>query len=169
MSRLSCRRPRASAPRGNASSCLRFTLQLVLAAALALALAPAAEARAQVFRVSGDPGGSVETRIALVEQLRASRTRVEIVGGCWSACTMFLSLPDACVSRSAQLGFHGPSSETYGIGLTPERFDYYSRLMAAYYPEPLRSWFLTEGRHITVGFTRFRGAELIGMGIRECR
>ncbi|MCR8723857.1 hypothetical protein [Frigidibacter sp. ROC022] len=126
------------------------------------------QARAEVYRVSGDPGGPVETRVALVEQLRASHARVEIVGGCWSACTMFLSLPNVCVARSARLGFHGPSSGIPGIGLAPERFDYYSRLMAAYYPEPLRSWFLAEGRHITVGFTRLRGAQLIRMGIREC-
>lgn len=121
-----------------------------------------------VYRVTNDPGGPVLDRMALVEKLRASRTRVEITGGCWSSCTLFLGLADACVSRRARLGFHGPSSPIHGVALAPDQFERYSRLMASYYPEPLRSWFLREGRNVTVGFTKFRGIDLIRLGIPEC-
>jgi len=165
MSRHPCRGTRAHWRRGPG--------KFVLSAAVALAaLAPPAPAGAQaaraVYRVAGDPGGPVEDRIALIERLRASGTRVEITGGCWSSCTMFLSLSGTCVTPGAQFGFHGPGSPVYGVALAPERFERYSRLMADYYPEPLRSWFLAEGRNITVGFTRFRGSDLIRMGIRAC-
>ncbi|MGO4855105.1 hypothetical protein [Phaeovulum sp. W22_SRMD_FR3] len=121
-----------------------------------------------VFRVSKDPGGSVAERVAEINRLRAQGARVEIAGGCWSSCTMYLGLPNTCVTRAAVLGFHGPSSAMYGIGLPSAEFERSSKQMASYYPEPIRSWFLREGRMITVGFTKFSGRDLIRMGVREC-
>ena len=41
-------------------------------------------------------------------------------------------------------------------------------VMAAHYPEPLKSWFLKKGRYLTVGFYKYSGRQLINIGIREC-
>jgi hypothetical protein len=125
-------------------------------------------AGAGVIRVSKDPGGSVSARVGEISRLRSQGTRVEISGGCWSSCTMYLGLANTCVTRAAKLGFHGPSSPNYGIGLPPAEFERWSQTMATYYPEPIRSWYLREGRLITVGFTTFTGRDLIRMGVREC-
>jgi hypothetical protein len=168
MSRHPCRQPRALGRRGPRGLAFRFILALAAPLAQGLVAPLSAQVSPAVYRVAGDAGGPVEERVALIERFRVDGTRVEISGGCWSSCTMFLSLAATCVTPTAQLGFHGPSSPTHGVALAPDRFEKYSRLMAAYYPEPLRSWFLREGRNITVGFTRFRGSDLIRMGIRAC-
>lgn len=81
---------------------------------------------------------------------------------------MYLALPKACVTPDAVLGFHGPSSRIYGISLPPESFEHWSRVMAAHYPEPIKTWFLKKGRFRTVGFYMYSGQQLIDMGIRQC-
>lgn len=126
------------------------------------------EAPARVYRITQDSGGSIAARVRHVARLRAQGARVQIRGACWSSCTMYLALPDTCVSRRALLGFHGPGSVRPGIGLRPEAFEYWSQLIARHYPEPLRGWYLREGRYVTVGFTEFRGADLLRLGIAEC-
>ena len=131
--------------------------------------AEVARAGEQVRIVSHDPGGPVEARAREIVQLRARDARVEIRGDCWSSCTMYLALPRTCVSRDALLGFHGPGSGMPGIGLIPAEFERASQMMARHYPEPLRGWFLREGRVRTVGFHRFSGRQLIAMGLAECR
>lgn len=118
--------------------------------------------------VTHDPGGQIDDRAREIARLMRQGARVELRGGCWSACTMYLALPGTCVSPGAVLGFHGPASTTYGLGLSPDVFERASRLMADHYPEPLRSWFLRKGRNVTVGFYRFSGVQLIEMGIPKC-
>lgn len=86
--------------------------------------------------INQDLGGSVESRLRGIEQLRVAGTRIEIRGQCASACTMLLGLPNTCVARSSRLGFHGPQSQYYGIALPPEEFEYWSHIMASHYPEP---------------------------------
>lgn len=130
--------------------------------------ASAESAPGPVHVVRRDPGGPVEPRLAEIAALRRAGARVEIRGGCWSACTLYLGLPGTCVSRAARLGFHGPASQRRGIGLTPAAFEHWSRVMAAHYPEPLRGWYLREGRRLTLGFREISGAELIRLGIAEC-
>ena len=145
---------------------------LCLTAALACFGAPnpaRANGSTQPVRiVTHDPGGPIEARVREIARLRGQDARIELRGGCWSACTMYLALSGTCVSPSAVLGFHGPASTTYGLGLTPEVFEQASRLMADHYPEPLRSWYLRKGRNVTVGFYRISGAQLIEMGIPKC-
>jgi hypothetical protein len=121
-----------------------------------------------VLIVANDPGGAIETRARQVASMQAQDVAVQIRGGCWSACTMYLALPRTCVTRQARLGFHGPGSAHYGIALAPEAFERWSRLIASHYPEPLRGWYLREGRNRIVGFYELGGAELIRLGIPEC-
>ena len=118
--------------------------------------------------ITQDLGGSVESRLRGIEQLRVAGTRVEIRGQCASACTMLLGLPNTCVARSSRLGFHGPQSQYYGISLPPEEFEHWSRIMASHYPGAIKSWFMSEARQTTMSLVTLTGAQAIKMGARSC-
>jgi hypothetical protein len=66
-------------------------------------------ASAQVYRISDDRGGRIDTYIQVYEMLRASGNRAVIDGNCLSACTLILGLlPRAqyCATDRALFGFH---------------------------------------------------------------
>lgn len=113
-----------------------------------------------------DPGGPLGARNAEIRALQASGRRVELRGRCYSACTMYLGLPNTCVAPAAWLGFHGPSQ--HGTTLPPAGFEYWSQIMARNYREPLRSWFLREGRYRTTDYYLISGTALIHMGYPQC-
>lgn len=116
-----------------------------------------------------DRGGSVTVRAAEVDALRASGRPVILgPGHCWSSCTMFLGLPNACVKPTTVFGFHGPAIKVPGLVLPPDEFDRWSRLIASYYPPAIRDWYLDQARYVTVGFVRKTGRELIAMGVASC-
>ena len=116
--------------------------------------------------VRSDRGGMLGQRSQQIRQLRASGQRVELRGTCLSACTMYLSLPNACVAASASFGFHGPSRNQRA--LPAAEFEHWSEVMARNYREPLRSWFLSEARYRISGYYELSGAELIRMGYAAC-
>lgn len=123
----------------------------------------------KIVIVENDTGGSVKQRQLIVSNYRQTHTVVEIRGRyCLSACTMYLGLMDVCVSPDTVFGFHGPSSEHFGIGLTPRAFKHWSQIMADHYPEPIRTWFLQTGRNRTVGFHLVAGSHLIEIGAKAC-
>jgi hypothetical protein len=123
-------------------------------------------ARVQV--VGNDGGGRLRPRIAEVRQLKARGVRVEIRGAyCLSSCTLYLGAGNVCVHSQTAFGFHGPSYLDRPI--RSERFDYWSRQMAAHYPPALRRWFLTSARFVTSGYVTVSGADLIRMGVPRCR
>lgn len=134
---------------------------------LATALPGPADART-VTIVTNDHGGSLESRLQTLAQLRAAGTRVEIRGHCASACTLLLGLPNACVARSSRLGFHGPQSQHYGVSLPPQDFEHWSQVMAAHYPGPIRDWFLAKARQTLLGVITISGTQAIKMGARPC-
>lgn len=128
----------------------------------------AAKARS-VLNVRNDPGGELSVRVEQIKAIRAAGTQVRIVGGfCNSACTMYLGLPNTCVSRNVSFGFHGPMSQFYGMALQPDQFEYWSGVMGAYYPRQIRAWYMHEARYTTVGIKKVSGRELIRLGIQEC-
>ncbi|WP_411839785.1 hypothetical protein [Paracoccus sp. ME4] len=116
--------------------------------------------------VARDFGGNIGLRFREIESLRAEGRKVEIRGTCASACTMYLALPDTCVAPQVEMRFHGPSVD--GRPVKGPAFNTVSGIMARSYPEPLRSWFMAEGRYRVEGFDEIRGAELIAMGVPEC-
>jgi hypothetical protein len=120
--------------------------------------------------VTNDLGGPVEERMRRVERMRSRGEGVAIpYGRCISACTLYLGLPNTCVGRQAEFGFHGPSAATRGLGLPFGEFQRISQQMANYYPEPLRSWFMSTARHIiNASYYRVSGAQLIQLGFSEC-
>ena len=145
--------------------------KVVLLAAMSLAgpgTAQAADAsRAGAYVVNNDRGGFIRNRLIELRNLRASGRRVEIRGNiCYSTCTMLLGLPQTCISPDTTFGFHGPSK--MGLRLKPKQFEYFSQVIAQYYPAPLQSWYMSTGRNRINGVHRIRGSEIIRMGIRAC-
>lgn len=144
-------------------------LGILLLALVALYPAPTNAAQKTII-VRNDKGGALSARVDLIREYKQQDLQLEIRGRyCLSACTMFLSLQNVCVAPDTMFGFHGPSSHTYGIGLSPVRFEHWSRIMATHYPEPLRTWFLETGRNRIVGFFFYSGRDIINMGIRNCQ
>jgi hypothetical protein len=119
------------------------------------------------FVVGNDRGGFIRDRLRELSNLRKSGRRVEIRGNiCYSTCTMLLGLPQTCISPETTFGFHGPSK--MGKRLDAKDFDYFSKVIAQYYPAPLQSWYMTTGRNRINGMHRIRGAEIIRMGVQAC-
>lgn len=136
---------------------IRFLAILPLAGGLAACAA---------YVVPSDRGGSLADRLLQLEALQRSNVRIEIRGKlCYSTCTMYLGLPGTCVVPETIFGFHGPSRN--GQRLAQEDFDYFSRLMADYYPAPLADWFMAEGRYTIRGVHKMTGAEMIRRGMAE--
>lgn len=102
-----------------------------------------------------------------IAKIQSRNQRVEIRGKvCLSSCTMYLGAGDVCVDPNTKFGFHGPSY--YGQALEPKQFEYWSTVIASYYPERLRQWYMTEGRYKTDGYYTMYGAQLIRLGIHQC-
>ncbi len=117
--------------------------------------------------IGNDRGGVIRDRLIELRTLRASGQPVQIKGRiCYSTCTMLIGLPQTCVSANTTFGFHGPSY--YGRPMEPDDFDHVSRVMAHYYPEPIKTWFLKEGRNRINGLYRISGSELIRIGVKSC-
>lgn len=124
-------------------------------------------AQADVVIIGNDRGGSLRDRIAQIREIERSGQRVAVTGRiCYSTCTMFLGLPQACISPDTMFGFHGPSS--YGRPLAPAVFDQASGVIADHYPDALRQWYMTTARHSIAGLYRIRGSDIIRLGVESC-
>lgn len=85
-------------------------------ASLALLAACVTEAPAERATASGsgpiviynDDGGNVTGYILRRNELASSGRRVVFQGYCASACTMLITIPNACLGRNATVGFHAP-------------------------------------------------------------
>ncbi|WP_170761170.1 hypothetical protein [Ruegeria lacuscaerulensis] len=154
--------------------CHMFGLARLLLSALAAVLlipvvvSPLSAEEGKLFIVGNDRGGYLHDRLIELENLQRNGVAVEIRGRvCFSTCTMFLGLPGACVDPDTTFGFHGPSRN--GRRLAQADFDYFSQIMADYYPEPLKSWFMKTGRTRISGVYKIKGARLIQMGVPACQ
>ncbi|WP_170407764.1 hypothetical protein [Ruegeria arenilitoris] len=145
-----------------------FTAFLAVATLLPVLNVPTRGEAQQLYVVGSDRGGYLHDRLAELDNLARNGIQVEIRGRvCYSTCTMFLGLPGTCVEPDTTFGFHGPSRS--GRRLAPEDFDYFSKVMADYYPEPLKTWFMTTARNRINGVHKVKGSELIRMGVPACR
>lgn len=120
--------------------------QAVCAILVALTLGlsgPSGEAAAQTVVIRDDGGGKVDDyRIRRAELARADQVR--IMGKCLSACTIFTTLPNACVMPRAQIGFHGVSKKT-GIAA----YDHYRDMrMGEFYRGEVRRRYEANWRHL---------------------
>ncbi len=144
-----------------------FVLAPTLVPTLAVAQDSSSTSSRAVMIVGNDQGGLVSRRAEEISQILSQGTHVEIRGQvCYSSCTMYLGLPDTCVMPQTSFGFHGPSY--YGRRLSDRDFEYWSQIIAAHYPDPLRSWYLAEGRTRISDYFRISGTELIRLGVQQC-
>lgn len=142
-------------------------LALAVEAGLILPEAQAAQNEVVVRVVQNDRGGVVGRRAEEINEIRSSRDRVEIRGQvCLSSCTMYLGAGNVCVDPDTKFGFHGPSY--FGKPLPPEQFDYWSKVIASFYPSKLQDWYMEEGRFKSQGYFTLKGSQLIEMGVPEC-
>ena len=66
----------------------------------------AAESKTAI--IQNDLGGNVTSYLKMRDKL-SRLDSVTIRGECFSACTIFTTLPNACVEPKAKIGFHGTS------------------------------------------------------------
>ena len=155
---------------------LKFIQKLMVSVSALLFVGLAGTAQAQTqstanqqsfVEISNDRGGLLRDRLIELQLLRQTGQTVRITGNiCYSTCTMFLGLPQTCVSPQTTFGFHGPSS--YGRPLDPAVFEEASQIMASHYPAVLRDWYMQTGRHEIVKLYRFKGEDMVQMGIAAC-
>ena len=111
--------------------------------------------------IKDDSGGSIvdyeKTRI----RLASNPSGVALCGTIESAATIFVSLPNACSCSDALFNFHGATKSFYH---SPEG----TAIMASYYPEPLKSWYLREASHLIFSaHATLTARELAAMGVLE--
>lgn len=91
--------------------------------------------------IKDDRGGNVLAMLARREELVASGRPVEVRGYCRSACTMLITMPNACLAPDARVGFHAP--RLTGTTVIPP---YVDQLIAATYRNGIRERWETEWR-----------------------
>jgi len=125
--------------------------------------------KTDTITILDDFGGLLNPRARRILEIMNDGSEVRIIGNfCYSACTMYLALPNLCISAKTKFGFHAPSY--FGIKHPKGKlFDDSTRFMASYYPEPVQTWFLHTGRYTTSGYRILSGSHLIDLGIRECK
>ncbi len=107
---------------------------IVLAASISIAHAE--------IRIENDPGGSLPAYRARVDAARASGERVVIDGKCFSACTLWLTLPrtQICATTRAVFGFHWVTDSRLGL---PDRAA--TEALTDLYPEHVRRFIVGRG------------------------
>lgn len=136
--------------------------------AAALATASFAQADWPDFDRPLDRGGSIEVYLARVAQ--AGNDRHVISGDCMSACTLWLSHRNSCVTPSAVLWFHATQYRwARYTAANPWSVISYggNEIMLAAYPprvrEVVRDWLLSPDFHTLTGL------QLAALGVPLCR
>ena len=118
--------------------------------------------------VTDDPGGLVWVHWGLWKDAVAKGRPVEILGRCWSACTMVMTVPQdrICFGPKAQLGFHAAwvreTGKPSGIA---------TKWMFDQYPKDIQNWITKRGGvgKMSIGeFWYLTAPELWEMGYRRC-
>ncbi|WBU60106.1 hypothetical protein [Paracoccus albus] len=104
-----------------------IAIVLMLLAAPFSASAEIVEGRGYLV-VNQHRGGNVVDMIRTRAKLQNSGRKVWIRGYCRSACTMLVTMPNACLGPMATLGFHAPRIPNTSI-IPP----YVPEIMASYY------------------------------------
>ena len=139
---------------------MRFAIVpiLFLLAACSVNTTPEVKPGRGPITIMGDTGGNPYEYAALYERLKQSGRRVRL-GECNSACTMLMSLPNACLIRGKRFGFH--ASNLNG------RFN---DVTSQYYPPRVKAMFDAKwGRSREM--TTLRAEELVALepSLKLCR
>lgn len=109
--------------------------------------------------IENDNGGLIAEYESERVKLASDPSGVVLCGEIESAATIFVSLPNACSCPGAVFRFHGAtkSFRQYPKG---------TAVMASYYPEPLRSWYLRNAAHLMLSdHATLTARQLAAMGI----
>jgi hypothetical protein len=109
--------------------------------------------------VQKDLGGLVSEYRAITELYRQQNREVRL-HECRSACTLALSLPNVCVYPTGVLRFHSAYHRD-----TKQVDSSVTRELLSAYPPAVRERL---GNHLTRHYRSLSGAELIGLGVRDC-
>ncbi len=116
------------------------------------------------FVVTYDEGGWIQSYDKQIVDFRIANTAVEVRGFCASACTMYMSLPDFCVSPKSRMAFHG--SIPLAPGEIKSEGDW---MMARHYSPALREWYYANASHLILTFKSLTGQQLHDrFGYRLC-
>ncbi|HLH11556.1 MAG TPA: hypothetical protein VKV77_06735 [Methylovirgula sp.] len=107
-----------------------------------------------------DDGGSVLDRAGFIRLHRADPT-YRLPMECYSACTLLLALPGACVAPGSHLYFHGA---TVGGRLSPK----WNTYAMGFYPEGVRRWVAAHRALASERFTRLDWQGAARLGVRVC-
>ncbi len=103
--------------------------------------------------------------LAVIQQYNASGERFRIDSHCQSACTMFLSIHNVCVTPGATLLFHAGGNRKTGI-VSPST----TQEMLSTYNAALRQYVTANHFMDTFAFHPISGSEIIKrFGYRACR
>lgn len=92
--------------------------------------------------IVGDRGGNVMAAIQRRNELARSGRPVEVRGYCGSACTLYITLPNACLGPRATVGFHAPRIP--GTTIIPQGVD---NIMGSYYRNGIKRRWDAEWKH----------------------
>ena len=133
-----------------------------------MALASAADAAPDRIIIENDLGGDPAPYIERVKK----RQPMEIHGGCYSACTIYLGNPKACFNPDAVLYFHALSFDYVGATkpVPTRKMTRNERIgtelyMMAYYPAKVKRWIKAKGglKVTTTEMLTLKGEEMAGM------
>jgi hypothetical protein len=103
--------------------------------------------------------------LAVIAQYNSSGERFRIDSHCQSACTMFLSIRNVCVTSGATLLFHAGGSMRKGI-ISPSR----TQQMASTYNAALRQYVTDNHFMDTFAFHSISGSDIVKrFGYPACR
>jgi hypothetical protein len=146
---------------------LMLVLGRLMLCGLALAVSPAlADGSVSALGMGmGAQPGEMPKFDAVVQQYNASGERFRIDSHCQSACTIFLSIRNVCITPGATLLFHsGGNPRTNQVSATSTQ-----HMLAAY--EPALRQYVTENHFMdTFDFHAISGSDMISrFGYPACR
>ncbi|WP_207630222.1 hypothetical protein [Paracoccus xiamenensis] len=120
----------------NQSAPFRLIAFLLVLALMPLSAGARIIVKDDFIAVSNDKGGNVLEMVKTRQRLERSGKEVRIRGYCRSACTMLITMRNACLSPNATVGFHAPRIPNTKI-IPP----YVDQIMAHFYRNGiLRKW-----------------------------
>lgn len=122
--------------------------------------APPTETPVAIYR---DAGGVVNDYIAAANRYNQERREVRIIGDCYSACMMALSVRTVCLYPSAKVYFHYIRNAITGQG-DPVM----TQKLILSFPYPIYERLLGNLKADFSPAATLTGAQLISLGYREC-
>lgn len=91
--------------------------------------------------VGNDSGGLVAVYALRLYEMKEAGRKVRFVGGCDSACTLFLALPadQTCLAEGAYFRFHAPTAPSVSAEAAVRAY------MMRKYPRWVRAWIAAQG------------------------